>query len=169
PQHRRRVVRRAVEPDLEVQVRPGRVAEVADQPDGIAGLELLAVLYGYDGEVGVQRLDAAAVVDAHEVAGPVGVLDRDGAGAGREDRRARRRGEVEAGVLAGGPELAGLTESGRDHVGVRQHRQVERTVGVGRRRDTAATAGRSRRVVTGEPRTAHAEDVLAQRLDRRDP
>ena len=94
-----RVDRIAADPDLEVQVRAGRVARVAGVADDLALADALADRDRDPRLVAVARGDAAAVVDAGVVAvaaGPAG--DRDGAAVGGAQRRALRDGDVDAGV-----------------------------------------------------------------------
>ena len=91
----------AADPDLEVQVRAGRVARVARVADDLALADALADRDRDPRLVAVARGDAAAVVDAGVVAvaaGPAG--DRDGAAVGGADRGALRDGDVDAGVQA---------------------------------------------------------------------
>src|SRR5690606_31557569 len=89
----------AVDADLEVQVRPGRVAGVAGVADHLALRDVLADRHADRRLVAVARRQAAAVVDAGVVpvaADPPG--DRDRPGVGGAQRRAVGQRDVDAGV-----------------------------------------------------------------------
>src|SRR5215217_4543676 len=92
----------AVDADLEVEVTAGRLAGGADVPDHLA---LLDVLTDRDRErrlMAVEGAESTAVVDHRGVAVAAVVPRReDDPGAGRVDRRAARRAEVDAGVERG--------------------------------------------------------------------
>src|SRR5690606_5035695 len=103
--------------DLQVEVGARGVAGGADAADHVAGVDLLADADADRGLVGVPDLGAVLEGEHRLVAvGAVPAGEGDRAGVDGLDQRARGGGEVEAGVLAGGPVGAGLAEGGGDGV-----------------------------------------------------
>src|SRR5262245_47529525 len=115
-----------------------RVAGGPDIADLLAGFDLVPDRYPNLGQVGVAGLEAVGMLDHDEVAvrtGRAGVRD-DAAGGGR-DRRAGRRREVEAFVLADATfdridaravARAWAADDGQDEAGLR-FRQLDGGVG----------------------------------------
>src|SRR5438093_13650532 len=92
-----RVYWSAVDPDLEVEMRPEAVAGAADVPDRLPLRDRLPHARGDARLVGVRRREPAAVVDRYEVPvalHPARVHDPPG-GCG-VDRRARGGGDVDS-------------------------------------------------------------------------
>src|SRR5690606_6016839 len=99
-----RVAGPAAVPGLEVQVRAGRAPGAAHVADDVALVHGLPIANGDPALVPVQGREAVTVADHHAV--PVAALDPGedhGARLRRVDRRARRRGDVDARVQAAPP------------------------------------------------------------------
>ena len=95
------VLRLPVHARLEVQVRAGAAAGAAHVADHLALPDLAALRHGEARHVRVARRELARVRDADDV--PVAALlagEADVAAGGRADRGARRRGEIDAVVVA---------------------------------------------------------------------
>ena len=153
----RRVLGEAVAADLEMQVRPRRVARGADGADHLADCDGGAVDDERGGEVGVQAREAGAVVD-HDVE-PVaarGEQDVGDPGEGRPHRGPRRRGEVEAAV-----EVTLRAEPGRRFDGERRAAVPLADRGTVDRGDEAATARNAvaHRTGSGGGETGRAQDA----------
>src|SRR5678815_4912947 len=63
-----RIDRLAVQSHLEMQMRPGRAAGAADDPDQLAGRDRLPGMGAEAGHVGVARQQAVAMVDLDAIA-----------------------------------------------------------------------------------------------------
>src|SRR5690606_32534286 len=116
--------------DLHVEVGAGGVAGGAHPADDLAGGDLLADADADRGLVGVP--DLGAVVEGQHRLVAVGAVPAGGgdrAGVDGLDQRAAGGGEVEAGVLAGGPVGAGLTEGRGERVGGGRQRVLRGQLG----------------------------------------
>src|SRR4029453_2294781 len=129
-----------VDPDLEVQVRTGRVAGVAAVADHLALRDRGAVRGGEAGLVGVAGGHARRVLDAGVVAVAADIAhERDAPGVGRADRRPRGDRDVDAGVHVA---RARLAENAR-HGTVQRPDQLPRAL-LDRPRRTLEGAGHAR-------------------------
>ena len=81
-----------------MQVGASSTTGHAECADRLALLEMLADMDRHDREMGVDRVDAVAMVDHHGGAGEelIGIGQGDDPVGRRQDRRARRRGDVDA-------------------------------------------------------------------------
>src|SRR5699024_9005657 len=109
----------AVLPDLEVQVRAGRLAAVAHRGDLLAGVDLLTLGDQGSVDVAVDRDRAVVVLDADPLTEPAGRAGVDHfTGCGRVDRRTEVVGNVDAEMTATTSTVRGrhCARSRPDHV-----------------------------------------------------
>ena len=150
-QEARGILRHAVQPDLEVQVRAGRAAGRADRRDALAAHHEVAFVHEHLRRVGVTRNQPVAVVDLdHFTILRVPARGDDLAARGGDDRRAGVGREVDAFVerLLPGERIDAVAEVRRKPaVDDRRQRRQELAVGRVLRRAAprARPAGRSAR------------------------